>query len=152
MQTAQPIPPGGSFWCAYLESVDELLRHGAAIPTLDQFAGIVLMLETSEEIPSADYVYRVVRALGCRGILGQVRAVLVGRPQAWDFGRPLSAEERRNYREEQRVCLLRAVREYTTSIPVVQNLDFGHTNPQIVMPYGWLIRIDSTARRMWARF
>jgi muramoyltetrapeptide carboxypeptidase LdcA involved in peptidoglycan recycling len=68
----------GILWGGCVESVDEMLRHGVSIPTLEQFENIVLMLETSEEIPSADYVFRVFRALGERGILERVQGVLIG--------------------------------------------------------------------------
>lgn len=72
----------GITWGGCVKSIDEMLRHGITIPALNDFDSIVLFAETSEELPSADYVRRVYRALGERGILGRVRAVLVGRPKA----------------------------------------------------------------------
>lgn len=42
----------GITWGGCLESIDELLRHGIQIPSLEDFENIVLMTETSEEIPS----------------------------------------------------------------------------------------------------
>jgi len=33
-----------------------------------------------------------------------------------------------------------------------RNLDFGHTNPQIALPYGGRIRIDSSTRKIFATF
>ncbi len=121
----------GTTWGGCLESIDELLRHASPIPTLDQFENIVLIAETSEEIPSADYVYRVYRALGERGVLQRVKGVLVGRPKAWEFDKPQSTEQKKEYREKQRETIVKAVREYNPTIPVVQNMDFGHTDPQI---------------------
>lgn len=59
----------GLLWGGCIESVDEMLRHDVPIPTQEQFSEIVLMLESSEEIPSSDYVGRVMRAFGERGIL-----------------------------------------------------------------------------------
>ena len=49
----------GLLWGGCVESVDEMLRHNIGIPSIEQFKNIVLMLETSEELPSADYVSRV---------------------------------------------------------------------------------------------
>ena len=54
----------GTTWGGCLESIDELLRHGIEIPSLAQFEQIVLMTETSEELPPPEYVHRVFRALG----------------------------------------------------------------------------------------
>ena len=39
-----------------MESIDELLRHGVQIPTLEDFEGVVLFLETCKEQPEAAYL------------------------------------------------------------------------------------------------
>jgi muramoyltetrapeptide carboxypeptidase LdcA involved in peptidoglycan recycling len=136
----------GITWGGCLESIDELLRHGTPIPSLTDFENIVLMTETSEEAPSSAYVFRVYRALGERGILARVRAVLVGRPKAWEFGNERTAEEKAQYRKDQRETIIRAVRTYNPTAPIIQNMDFGHTDPQIAMPYGGVVKIDSAGR------
>lgn len=142
----------GITWGGCVESIDELLRHGVAIPTLQDFENIVLMTETSEEIPTANYVHRVYRALGERSILERVKAVLVGRPKAWEFDKQNSAEEKKDYRKQQQKTILEVVRKYNPTVLVIQNLDFGHTDPQIPMPYGSKIRIDSKNRKIFATF
>ena len=81
----------GITWGGCIESIDELLPHNIAIPSLEDFENVVLFTQTSEEIPSPEYVFRVYRALGERGILEQVRAVIVRRPKGWDFGKQRSA-------------------------------------------------------------
>lgn len=142
----------GVLWGGCIESVDEMLRHNIQIPTLKQFEDIVLILESSEEIPSADYVHRVLRALGERGILARVRGVLMGRPKTWEFDKQNTSEEKRVYRKEQQETVLRAVRTYNQNIPIVQNLDFGHTDPQIPMPYGGIARINTSTKQIFASF
>lgn len=142
----------GISWGGCLESIDEMLRHDVPLPTPTAFTQIVLIIETSEEIPSAPFVHRALNALGERGILQSVRAVLVGRPKAWEFDKPRSAVGRRAYRAEQRDIVLTTIREYNGTAPVVQNLDLGHTDPQICMPYGSRIRVDPAASKIWARF
>lgn len=142
----------GISWGGCLESIDEMLRHGIAIPTLEQFDNLVLIAETSEEIPSHDYVRRVYRALGERGILKRVQAVLVGRPKAWEFDKPQTGEEKKQYQIKQRETILQTIRQYNPSIPVIQNLDFGHTDPQIPMPYGKTIAINSGTQTITAEF
>lgn len=104
-------------WGGCVESIDEILRHGIDIPTLEQFENIVLFTETSEEIPSHEYVRRVFRALGERGILERLRGVLIGRPKAWEFDKPNSAEEKAEYRKNQRDIVLDTVRAYNEPIP-----------------------------------
>lgn len=142
----------GVSWGGCLESIDEMLRHGIEIPSLDDFKNIVLFTETSEEIPSADYVFRVYRALGERGILERVKGILVGRPKAWHFNMQNSTAQKEEYRKAQREAILKAVRSYNKTVPVIQNMDFGHTDPQIPMPNGKKIRIDSSAKKIFAEF
>lgn len=142
----------GISWGGCVESIDEILRHGIAMPSLDQFENIVLMTETSEEIPTASYVYRVYRALGERGILQKVKAILVGRPKAWEFDKQNSKEQKEEYRKQQREAIIETVRKYNQNVPIVQNLDFGHSNPQIPMPYGMPVRVDTEQKRIFVTF
>ncbi|MFN3188217.1 MAG: S66 peptidase family protein [Candidatus Paceibacteria bacterium] len=142
----------GLLWGGCVESVDEMLRHGIQIPSLKQFNSIVLMMETSEELPSADYVSRVFRAFGERGILNRIQGICVGRAKAHEFDKLRNPEERKAYRKEQQEIIIKTVRAYNKDIPIVQNMDFGHTEPQIPMPYGNNIRIDSVEKRVFATF
>lgn len=142
----------GMLWGGCLESVDEMLRHNVPIPTLEDFENIVLMLETSEELPTSDYVHRVIRALGERGILRNVKAVLVGRAKAWEFHTQNSEIEKSKYRTKQQETILKTVRKYNNEVPVVQNINFGHTDPQIPMPYGGMVRINSEQQKILASF
>lgn len=142
----------GITWGGCVESIDEILRHGGRIPSLEDFENIILLAETSEELPPADYVYRVFRALGERGILERVKGILIGRPKAWEFNKQNSKEQKEEYRKQQREAILETVRKYNQSIPVVQNLDFGHSDPQIPMPYGTPARIDTENKKIFVTF
>jgi muramoyltetrapeptide carboxypeptidase LdcA involved in peptidoglycan recycling len=142
----------GVTWGGCVESIDDILRNGVPMPTLKDFQSIVLFAETSEEMPSADYVRRVYRALGERGILQRVRAVLVGRAKAWEYDKLQNANQKRAYRDDQALTILETVRQYNQTIPIVQNVDFGHTDPQICLPNGAQIRLDSSAKKMYAKF
>jgi muramoyltetrapeptide carboxypeptidase LdcA involved in peptidoglycan recycling len=141
----------GVLWGGCVESVDEILRHGRANPSLSDFEKIVLFLETSEEMPCATYVGRVLRAFGERDILSRVQGVLVGRPKAWNFEKRSSEEEKVAYKEAQRHTVLETIRKYNPTVPVVQNMDFGHTSPTLCLPYGGEAHIQSGPRtvRAW---
>ncbi len=122
---------------------DELLRHGVQIPTLNDFKNIILMTETSEEMPTPELVFRIFRALGERGILARVKGLIVGRPQSWGFDRQNSVREKSEYRRKQREITLQVFRAYNQTAPIIQNMDFGHANPQVPMPYGKNVRIHT---------
>lgn len=142
----------GITWGVCLESIDEILRHGLTIPTLQDFENIVLLTETSEEIPTANYVHRVYRALGERGILERIKAILVGRPKAWEFDKQNNTERKKEYRKQQQEIILEVVRKYNPTAPIIQNLDFGHTEPQIPIPYASKARIDSQNKKIFLTF
>ena len=142
----------GVLWGGCLESVDDMLRHAIALPSLEQFEDIVLMLETSEGLPEASYVSRVIRALGERGILERINGLLVGRPKAWEFDKPNPPEQKEKYRTEQQQVMRNTVRLYNKTVPIVQNMNFGHTDPQIPMPYGGEVTIDCDRETIVAVF
>lgn len=108
----------------------------------------MLFLETSKEMPSAGEVFRSLRDMGERGLLRCLPALLMGRPRAWSLARPNSPEEHTRYAAEQREAVLAALRFYAPGIPVVLDVDLGHTDPQLVIPYGRAIRVAGPARRI----
>lgn len=142
----------GVLWGGCLESLDEILRHNVRLPSMQQFSEVVFAIETCEEISPHDYVRRVLRAFGERGILEKIRGVVVGRPKAWEFDKPNPDDVKVIYKENQRKTILNIIRKYNASIPIVQNVDFGHTAPQICMPFGKKIRFDSKRQKLFANF
>jgi muramoyltetrapeptide carboxypeptidase LdcA involved in peptidoglycan recycling len=141
----------GPSWGGNLEIISWLLAAGRVRPN-EAYAGHVLFLETSEELPSATEVYRMLRNMGERGLLEQFPAILMGRAKAWDLDRPNSPEQKREYIAAQRTAVERAVAEYSPSAMLVLDLDVGHTDPQLIVPYGGTIRVDGPARRITARY
>lgn len=142
----------GILWGGCLESIDEILRHGITLPIDEEFDEIILFTETSEEIPSADYVMRVYRALGERGILQRMKAILVGRPKAQEYNDVREFDTRVSYRKEQRDMIAEVVRRYNKTCPIIQNMDFGHTDPQICLPMGGEIAIDTKKKEIKVQF
>ncbi|MBW5485414.1 S66 family peptidase [Streptomyces bambusae] len=112
------------------------------------YEGRVLFLETSEEQPSAQEVFRILRNMGERGLLARFPALLMGRAKAWSFDNPRDGAGRRRYAEEQREAVLRALAAYAPEAVAVFDVDLGHTDPQVVIPYGGLARVDGVQRRI----
>ncbi|GHH83919.1 LD-carboxypeptidase [Streptomyces sulfonofaciens] len=138
----------GVSWGGTLDVLSWLLMADQAVSPADAYADGVLFIETSEELPSARTVYRSLRSMGERGLLGRFAAVLVGRPKAWSFERRTTPKERVAFSADQHEAVLRALQEYAPEATVVQNVDLGHTDPHLVIPYGGLIRVDGPARRI----
>ncbi|MER6323422.1 S66 family peptidase [Streptomyces coelicoflavus] len=139
----------GRTWGGCLEILAWLLmadREIARDPA--EYDGDVLFLETSEELPTAEEVFRILRNMGERGLLGRFSALLMGRPKTWSFQRPNDPEEAARYAAEQRAAVLRAMRAYAPDTMIVFDVDLGHTDPQVVVPYGGTVRVDGPARRI----
>ncbi|THV36353.1 S66 family peptidase [Glycomyces buryatensis] len=132
----------GHGWGGCLEVVSWLLMADRCVPDPEWFDGAVLFFETSEEMPEATEVYRILRSIGERGILGRCAAVLMGRPKSRSLNLALSAPDAEAFRAEQREAVVRALDEYNPGVPAVLGVDFGHTDPQLVLPYCGTVRVD----------
>ena len=82
----------------------------------------------------------MLRNYGTQGILNRVSAVIFGRPKDY------SLEEKNEVNE----IILRVIRDECKNkdIPIIVNMDFGHTDPKIILPLGCLISIDPIAKEV----
>jgi len=95
----------------------------------------ILFLETSEEAPSPTYVARVLRCFAAMGVLEQLGGIL--------FGRPGGTIPQEQYLEYDRVIQHVVATECgRADVPIVTNMDFGHTDPIMVLPYGVQAQLD----------
>ena len=98
------------------------------------------MIETSEEKPSPAEVGFSLRNLGIQGILGQLSGIIIGRPK--------------EYTPEEKIELYETVVKIVSGefgmdqLPIVANLDFGHTDPQMIMPQGIKTKIDCAKKEI----
>ena len=142
----------GSTWGGNLEILHWNLAVGRWIRPVTDYKGCLLLLETSEEMPSALEVFRVLRNAGERGLLAQFPAVLVARPKATSHEHPTGQKERRKFREDQREAVLGAFAQYAPRAMIVFGVDFGHTDPQWIIPYGGRVTVDGPNRRVTAHY
>ncbi len=109
-------------------------------PEPETWQGAVLFLETSEEAPPPAAVLRGLRTCAAMGVLRELSGVLFGRP-----GGQVPVERFDEYDEaiSQVIC----EEEGLTGLPVITHMDFGHTDPMFVLPYGIQAEIDCDAHR-----
>ncbi|HEV7206500.1 MAG TPA: S66 peptidase family protein [Jatrophihabitans sp.] len=139
-------------WGGNVEILQWTLGVSRFVHPPEVYAGCVLLLETSEELPSADEVFRILRVMGERGLLEQFAAAVVARPKASFIHTPRSPEQRVVYRSEQKAAVRRAFERYNPEAMIVFDVDFGHTDPQWVLPYGGRLTLDGPNRRITAHF
>jgi muramoyltetrapeptide carboxypeptidase LdcA involved in peptidoglycan recycling len=142
----------GPTWGGNLEILHWNLAAGRWIAPAADYAGSVLLLETSEELPPAEEVFQMLRNAGERGLLEQFPAVLVATAKAGNFEHQPPEADRQRYRDEQRAAVLRALAMYHPAAMAVFGVDFGHTSPQWVLPYGGRMTIDGPSRRIIAHY
>lgn len=138
----------GILWGGCIESMVVQATTGKYLPNSEDLDGTILFIETAEDIPEPWIVDYVLTGFGERGWFDKFQAVLVGRPKAWEFDKQNGTEAKAVYRNAQRETVLKTVREYNKTIPVVQNLDFGHTDPQVVLPNGGKVKVLCSSRKI----
>lgn len=110
---------------------------------------IILYVETSEELPTAGFVYRFFAALAERGLLQKVKALLIAIPKTQFIGQ-LPPGGREHFMDQQRCFINKALHDYNmTELPVVFNLHFGHVDPQMIIPNGSIATIDGHQQKIF---
>lgn len=120
----------------------ELLRGTSVWPTPEQWHGAILFIETSEEGPSPAIVTRAMRSYAAEGVLQNLSGIFFGRPG----GSKIEPESFFEYDD----AIHQVVRDEQDldQLPIVTNMDFGHTDPMMTLPYGALTQIDCLNQRI----
>jgi muramoyltetrapeptide carboxypeptidase LdcA involved in peptidoglycan recycling len=142
----------GVLWGGCVESLIVQSTAAKYLPKNEDLEGTVLFIETAEDIPEHWIVEYLLTGFGERGWFDMFQAVLVGRPKAWEFDKQNDTAAKAEYREQQRETVLAVVREYNKHIPVIQNVDFGHTDPQALLPSGGKVRVASSEQKIYLTY
>ncbi|MCF1783036.1 LD-carboxypeptidase [Lactobacillus mulieris] len=110
------------------EDTVSLTQKYHLFPSLDEWRGKILLLESSEAKSTPEKYRKMVRALANYGIFDVVNGVLVGQPQD------------KVYYEEYKNILLEEIKN--TDLPIVYNLNIGHNTPRCIIPFGIKAEVD----------
>ncbi|MFA9479999.1 S66 peptidase family protein [Phycisphaerales bacterium AB-hyl4] len=99
----------------------------------------ILFLETSQDAPPPSTMKSALRSYASMGFLSKLAGILVGRP-----GGGVPPQQFEQY--EQAILQVVAEEEGLTHLPILTRMDFGHTDPMFVLPYGVLAQIDCAQR------
>ncbi len=125
---------GGRLLGGCIEVLD-WLRGTDFWPGEEAWQDAILFFETSEDAPPPEDVTRILRSFAALGVLRRLSGILVGRP-----GGQVPLEEFEEY--DQAILQVVAEEEGLTGLPVISRMDFGHTDPMLVLPYGVQAEID----------
>lgn len=109
----------------------EFVKGTALWPDKKYWNESILFFETSEEKPGPNMIRYWLRNYAVQGILQKVNGIIFGKPQD------------EQYYEEYKAEIQKVMKEFNLEdLPIFFNLNFGHTEPKFILPYGALAEIN----------
>lgn len=111
----------------------EMLKGTEVWPDKNEWSNSILFFETSEDKPDPAYFEYWLRNYGAQGILEKANGIVFGKPYDDKF------------HEEYKKAIVRVVRDELKlyDLPILCNMNFGHTAPMTILPYGAMAEINS---------
>ena len=103
-------------------------------PAPQEWQGAILFLETSEEHPRPDDIKYLLRGLAAQGVIDRINGIIFGKPHS------------EKYYDEYKQVLLQVIGDESgrRELPILYNINFGHSAPICILPYGMTAEIDCT--------
>lgn len=101
-------------------------------PDNDYWNNIILFLETSEEKISPQNLTYILRNLAAQGIFDKISGII--------FGKPKDETYYEEYKEVLKNVIGTENKKY--NLPILYNVNFGHTVPMCILPIGIKVRVD----------
>ena len=112
----------------------EFAKGTALWPEEKYWENSILFFETSENQPNPSLLRYWLRNYGVQGILHKANGIIFGKPQ----------DEK--YYEEYKEEILKVMKEFgLEDLPILYNMNFGHTEPKFILPIGALAEINCHA-------
>ena len=101
-------------------------------PSTNEWKNKILFLETSEDEVAPDYIEYYLRNLVAQGIIDKINGIIIGKPQ-----------DEKYYEEYKEVYKnVVGVEAKRPELPILYNVNIGHTAPMCIFPFGQKIRVD----------
>ncbi len=112
---------------SFTEEKDIVARYNVLL-TLDEYKDKILFLETSELSATPKELEKMLSEFKARGIFSAIKGLIVGKP----------IDEK--YYEEYKAVYKKVFEDLDT--PILYNINFGHSVPRCILPYGAKVVID----------
>jgi muramoyltetrapeptide carboxypeptidase LdcA involved in peptidoglycan recycling len=114
----------------------EMAKQTSLWPKNSDWDEAIMFIETSEDTTDPIYIEQWLRNYGTQGILNKINGIIWGKP--YD----------NKYYEEYKNIIKKVLYEFNLkNLPVLYNMNFGHTQPMIVLPYGAMAEINCEEKR-----
>ncbi|MBG9368098.1 S66 peptidase family protein [Streptococcus sp. NLN64] len=107
----------------------ELCQEYQLFPSLEDWTGKILLLETSEEKPSPEDFEKMLRKLKEYGLFDVVTGLLFGKPQE------------QAYMDDYHHILREVIDN--PDFPILANINVGHATPRCIIPFGVEAQVDA---------
>ncbi|WP_066300112.1 S66 family peptidase [Bacillus sp. FJAT-29937] len=108
----------------------EFAKGTAIWPDQKYWDNSILFFETSEDKPDPALIRYWLRNYAAQGILQRANGIVFGKPQD------------ETYYEEYKIEILKVMKETKLEhVPILYNMNFGHTEPKFILPYGAMAEI-----------
>ena len=112
----------------------EITRKYNIFPTAEEWRGKILFAETSEVMPTPEMLREYLSTLKNEGVFGNINGIIIGKPM------------NEKYYEEYKSVWREAVDN--AELPILYNVNFGHSAPRAVLPYGAMAHVDANKQEI----
>jgi muramoyltetrapeptide carboxypeptidase LdcA involved in peptidoglycan recycling len=101
-------------------------------PKKEEWKNKILFLETSEDEMPPSYLKYYLRNLIAQGVINEINGIIIGKPQ------------NETYYEEYKEIYKKLISEEANrpDLPILYNINIGHTAPMCILPLGQKVRVD----------
>ncbi len=107
----------------------EIAEQYKLLPTAEEFANKIMFFETSNSKISPNFLQTILEELKSKNIFKNLAGVIIGKPHD------------ETYYNEYRKVIENVFADF--DYPILYNLNFGHSAPRTIIPYGALAEIDA---------
>lgn len=129
----------GKLWGGCIE-VLQMMNGTFAWPNSEFFKNRIFFIETSEDKPSPNQIIQILRNYGIQNILREINGLMIARPKAY------SRDEKDELDEGVRRVVIEEFGR--KDLNIISNIDFGHTDPRHILPYGIDLELNPEKERL----
>ena len=114
----------------------EMVEEYQLFPNKNEWKNKILFIETAEGFPEPKIFESMLNTLEKYGVLSNINGIIVGKPK----------EEK--YYEEYKSVLKDVVGKIRPDLPIIYNVNFGHSSPINILPYGVMCELDCDKKQI----
>ncbi|QQK81504.1 LD-carboxypeptidase [Salicibibacter cibi] len=120
--------------------VFEMMKGTKYFPEDQFFDDKILFLENGEGTTAVNQIKRMLRSYGMKGVFDRIQGLMFGR------ARDYSIQDK----EQLDNVLMNVIQDefHQYDLPIISNMDFGHTDPFSILPMGTMAEIDCKQKRI----